>query len=290
MKNPKIKLSVSALLCTAIFVCVLSGCNKGASDDIQADTGYIVNSSDDTAEISEETAELMTTAISHKITETERTTEITTTSPPETTTAAATTVTTTVTEPPATTITTTAATTVTTTATTTVTTVTTTAATTVTTAATTAATTAPVVIIGAYDQREQEQWEIDYAEEVFALVNQIRAEYGLDPYQELSSLTDAAVTRAWEISVVYSHTRPDGAKCSSVVTENGLNFSYTGENIAAGQASPSEVVSAWMSSTKGHREAILSTDYKYMGVGFYYVPDGNDGYKYYWAQEFYTPL
>lgn len=128
-------------------------------------------------------------------------------------------------------------------------------------------------------------------DQVFQLVNQIRAEYGLPAYQKLDALSDAAGKRASEISGYYSHTRPNGTPSYTVLAEYGLNYSYVGENIAAGQRTAQVVVNDWMESTMGHREAILSTDYRYMGVGFVQV-QGNDsqGYYYYWTQVFYTPL
>ena len=122
-------------------------------------------------------------------------------------------------------------------------------------------------------------------------MNQIRLEYGLPEFNELDALTNAAQKRAAEISGYYSHTRPSGQQSYSVMKEYGLSYSYTGENIAAGQMTPQEVVNAWMSSTMGHREAILSSNYRYMGVGYVCLTSGDrQGYKYYWTQEFYTPL
>lgn len=126
---------------------------------------------------------------------------------------------------------------------------------------------------------------------MFQLVNQIRAEYGLPPYRKLDALTDAAQKRAVEISSFYSHTRPNSQPSYTVIKEYGMSYSFTGENIAAGQLTPQQVVNDWMSSTMGHREAILSPDYQYMGVG-YAALHGSDpqGFMYYWVQEFFTPL
>ena len=123
------------------------------------------------------------------------------------------------------------------------------------------------------------------------LVNQIREEYGLPAFQRLDSLTNAAQKRGIEISVYYSHTRPSGKGSSTVLAEYGLSYRFAGENIAAGQMTAQQVVNDWMGSTMGHREAILSTDYQYMGVG-YVTLGSNDsqGFKHYWTQEFFTPL
>ena len=129
------------------------------------------------------------------------------------------------------------------------------------------------------------------ADQVFRLVNEIRAEYGLPAFKKLDPLTGAAQKRAAEISGYYSHTRPNGTNSYTVIKEYGLNYRTTGENIAAGQRTAQQVVNDWMGSTMGHREAILSSDYQYMGVG-YVTLSSNDvqGLKYYWTQEFFTPL
>ena len=79
------------------------------------------------------------------------------------------------------------------------------------------------------------------------------------------------------------HTRPDGEFFSSVYKEQGIQYHYCGENIAAGQTSPENVVNAWMNSPP-HRENILSDKFTYLAVGMYYK-EGDD-FGYYWCQEF----
>jgi uncharacterized protein YkwD len=54
-----------------------------------------------------------------------------------------------------------------------------------------------------------------------------------------------------------------------------------GEDIAQGQTSIAEVVASWMSSP-GHRAAILSTTYRYLGVGWATASDG----QIYWTADF----
>ena len=58
----------------------------------------------------------------------------------------------------------------------------------------------------------------------------------------------------------------------------GVSYRSAGENIAMGQRTPSEVVTAWMNSP-GHRANILNSSFTRIGVG--YVPAGN-----YWTQMF----
>lgn len=139
-----------------------------------------------------------------------------------------------------------------------------------------------------YGRRAQEPWEVEFADEVFKLINEERAKEGLPALKKMASLTEAATIRAWECLIDYGHERPDGQHFKTALTEQGISFRVCGENIAEGQKTPQEVVNAWMNSP-GHRANILSEkyDYEYLGVGFYYDYDGIGGsYRYFWAQNF----
>lgn len=158
----------------------------------------------------------------------------------------------------------------------------------VTAATTTPATTTEKAVddfVGKYNQRQQTQWEIDFSNKVFELTNAERIKNGKPAYKKLSPLSNVATTRAWEILVEYrsDHTRPDGQYFSSAYKEQGIQYHYCGENIAAGQHTPEEVVEAWMNS-QHHRDNILSDKFTYMGVGMYYKKGYN--FEYYWCQEF----
>lgn len=120
--------------------------------------------------------------------------------------------------------------------------------------------------------------------EVLELVNDARAEAGLDPLELEPVLCGAAQTRAVECVSSFSHTRPSGARYKTAITEAGLSASYTGENIATGHTTAKQVVAAWMKS-EGHKANILGEHYTKLGVGF----EANTGsqYKgYAWAQLF----
>ena len=137
-----------------------------------------------------------------------------------------------------------------------------------------------------YGQRAQTASEQALSQQVFDVVNSVRAEYGLAPFKQLDSLNAAAAERAWETTVYNSHTRPDGTKCFTILDEYGLkNPSTKAENIAKWYSSAQAVVNSWMSDY-AHRSAILG-NHEYMGVGCYYM--AGDYYGYYWAQVFYTP-
>ena len=87
--------------------------------------------------------------------------------------------------------------------------------------------------------------------------------------------------RAKEIETSFSHTRPNGSSFSTVLTENGITFRGSGENIAWGQRTPEEVMNGWMNS-EGHRANILNPKFKKIGVGFYQNAEGRN----YWTQLF----
>ena len=65
--------------------------------------------------------------------------------------------------------------------------------------------------------------------DVLELVNQNRENNGLPALVMDKDLLDAAMTRAAECAVFYSHTRPNGLSCFSIID------TMHEENIAAGQ-------------------------------------------------------
>lgn len=116
----------------------------------------------------------------------------------------------------------------------------------------------------------------NYAEEMLALVNQARSEHGASALSLDSKLCDAANKRAQEIATKFSHTRPDGRDCFTVLDEYGVSYYGCGENIAMGSSSASSIFNMWMNSS-GHRANILNSSFRYIGIGKY----GN-----YWVQLF----
>ncbi|MBR5416722.1 MAG: hypothetical protein IK109_01675 [Clostridiales bacterium] len=124
-----------------------------------------------------------------------------------------------------------------------------------------------------------------YAQEVLDLVNAERAKEGIAPLTLDSSLNAAARVRAKEITTTWGHTRPNGNKCTTAITDQGLSFSAASENISAGRWSAQDVVNGWMSSD-GHRKNIMNPAYTKMGLGSVKVDNDPNGYGMYWAQMF----
>ena len=120
----------------------------------------------------------------------------------------------------------------------------------------------------------------DYAQDVLDLVNIERRKEGLKPLKLSAELMEAADVRAEEITRVLSHKRPNGEPCGTAVKSGKYGI---GENIAAGVATPVEVVRGWMNSP-GHRANILRAAYEELGVGYVYKE--HTVYKHYWIQMF----
>lgn len=105
------------------------------------------------------------------------------------------------------------------------------------------------------------------AELVWELVNQARAEQGAAPLELDEALCDAAKTRAKEIGEYFSHTRPDGSSCFTVLDEVSVgSYQTAGENIAMGYGSAQAVMQGWLDSPS-HRTNIMSKDFSRLGVG-----------------------
>ena len=122
-----------------------------------------------------------------------------------------------------------------------------------------------------------------YENAVLFWTNIERGRHGLGKLQTTADLNGAASTRATELSRYYSHTRPNGSRWSSVLSAYGIDYTSAAENIAVGQKTPTEVVSAGMNSS-GHRDNILNSKYSYMGAGYAYV--SGTKYVHHWEQLF----
>jgi len=122
-----------------------------------------------------------------------------------------------------------------------------------------------------------------YTYEVVKLVNQERSKVGLPPLKENWELSRVARYKSEDMIAksYFSHTSPTYGSPFQMMKDFGISYQAAGENIAAGQRTPAEVVEAWMNS-EGHRKNILSPTYTEIGVG--YVKGGS--YGHYWTQMF----
>ena len=136
-------------------------------------------------------------------------------------------------------------------------------------------------VVSAQQARWNQKEDVNkFPTEVLRLVNMERAKVGAAPLTFAKDLAASAYVRAKELPYKFSHTRPNGSKCFTAMPQIGH---ILGENLAGGQATPKQVVQAWMDS-KTHRDNILSKKFKEMGVVYYY--QSNSKYKHYWVQHF----
>lgn len=126
------------------------------------------------------------------------------------------------------------------------------------------------LITGAYKSKTDPSKglsEEEAAEKVVEYVNILRSKKGLDELYADDALMEAADIRAEELTEKYSHTRPDGTQCFTVLEEVGIDDESTrAENIAQGQATALQVVNSWYHSA-GHRANMMEKRLNAIGVG-----------------------
>ena len=130
---------------------------------------------------------------------------------------------------------------------------------------------------------EEKDWLFSEEEwRVLLLTNRERLAEGLAPLTGFAAIQDATGIRADEITTLFSHTRPDGSRCFTVLDDASIAYSSAGENIAAGYFTPEAAVTGWMNS-EGHRANILTASFTHMGVGYSHA---SSDYEDYWVQLF----
>lgn len=119
--------------------------------------------------------------------------------------------------------------------------------------------------------------------EVVRLVNAERAKQGLQSLKLSTKISDIATLKAQDMAdkKYFSHTSPTYGTPFEMLQKYGVHYKAAGENIAAGQRSPQEVMKSWLNSS-GHRANILNANYTEIGVGYY----AGGSYGTYWVQMF----
>lgn len=122
--------------------------------------------------------------------------------------------------------------------------------------------------------------------EVIRLVNIERTNRGLQALKHNWQASRVARYKSQDMidRNYFSHQSPTYGSPFTMMQNFGLRFSAAGENIAYGQRTPQEVVTAWMNSP-GHRANILSSTYTEIGVGAAKKSNGT----LYWTQMFLKP-
>ena len=133
-----------------------------------------------------------------------------------------------------------------------------------------------------------------FINEVLELVNEERSEKGLNPLELDNKLTNIAKEHSQSMAMndFVSHEDPtDGSSPQDRIDEGGYEWTRWGENVAAGQSTPEEVMTGWMNSAD-HRSNLLNPDFTEIGIGYEFMVDdkGSVNYNHYWTQVFGTPL
>ncbi|HJI31770.1 MAG TPA: CAP domain-containing protein [Lachnospiraceae bacterium] len=129
------------------------------------------------------------------------------------------------------------------------------------------------------------------ASEVVNLINEYRTANGLAKLTVNDTLSTAAMHRAaesayadWNMTAMEGgakrHIRPNFTKASTIASEYGIGGNF-GENFGRWQASPSEIIAQWKSSSS-HNALLLSGSYTKFGIG---VAQDSLG-DYYWVALF----
>lgn len=121
-----------------------------------------------------------------------------------------------------------------------------------------------------------------YGRRVADEINDKRSAAGCKPLRYDGRLATAARKHSADMARrgYFAHNTPDGTTPWDRIRAEGYG-QPSAENIAAGQATPADVVAAWMKSP-GHRANILNCSSHAVGVGFY----RGGSYGTYWTQDF----
>ncbi|MCQ2229733.1 MAG: CAP domain-containing protein [Bacteroidales bacterium] len=98
------------------------------------------------------------------------------------------------------------------------------------------------------------------------LINELRAEHGLQPLVMDSVLFKAARHRCEEIGQKFDHERPNGKRFETILRKQTLlKYTNVGENITKGVNDVNKCFNGFYNS-RGHRENMLSPYYNCIGI------------------------
>ena len=122
-----------------------------------------------------------------------------------------------------------------------------------------------------------------YQQQVLDLVNAERTKRGISALTLDSNLSNVATKKSQDMvnKNYFDHTSPTYGSPFDMMKQFGISYRTAGENIAKGQKTPQEVVTAWMNS-EGHRKNILNPNFTNLGVGIAKDSKGTT----YWTQMF----
>lgn len=122
------------------------------------------------------------------------------------------------------------------------------------------------------------------SEYAFVIQNKYRAKKGIAPLKWNNDIYEMANIRSKELYKKYSHIRPNGESCDSVMLEyirktnrigltKIIDAAGCGENAATGQVTAKKVMIDWKKSKDGHYQNLLSDSWSFGAISVY----ENDG-------------
>jgi uncharacterized YkwD family protein len=122
-----------------------------------------------------------------------------------------------------------------------------------------------------------------YQQEVLNIVNKERTSRGLSALKLSTEVSKVATIKSQDMidKGYFDHNSPTYGSPFDMMKKFGITYRSAGENIAMGQRTPQEVMTAWMNS-EGHRKNILNSSFTEIGIGI--AKDKNG--RMYWTQMF----
>jgi uncharacterized YkwD family protein len=122
-----------------------------------------------------------------------------------------------------------------------------------------------------------------YQQEVLNIVNKERTSRGLSALKFNTEVSKVATLKSQDMidKGYFDHNSPTYGSPFDMMKQFGITYRSAGENIAMGQRTPQEVMTAWMNS-EGHRKNILNSSFTEIGIGI--AKDKNG--RLYWTQMF----
>lgn len=123
---------------------------------------------------------------------------------------------------------------------------------------------------------------------IFHAMNQERASFGLPPFVLNADLTQSSRLHSRDMANnnFTEHEGSDGSDAGERILRTCYVWTTWGENIGWGYNGDVEQMMNWWMNSPPHREAILSPDYRDVGVG--YIVNPNSEWGHYWTVNFGT--
>ncbi|WP_010097895.1 CAP domain-containing protein [Ornithinibacillus scapharcae] len=119
-------------------------------------------------------------------------------------------------------------------------------------------------------QKEWDEIEHGMEQQIFDITNVIRHSFDRKTLSWEDNVSEVAFLHSKDMADknYFSHYSPNGNGLKERLEAKDIAYFSAGENIAAQYIDAPAAVEGWLNS-KGHREALLNSDYTHLGVGVY---------------------